>query len=82
MSGANNTNGFMGGLLLIFVFMLLMAALIGSASNSSLSGAPSQPSSAEQRYVEERFRQEGYSRAESEQAAAAVLKFHRAQQAR
>lgn len=82
MNGAQNTNGFMSGLLLIFVFMTLLAALIGSASHSSPSGASSQPSSAEQRYVEERFRQEGYSRAESEQAAAAVLKFHRAQQTR
>lgn len=39
-------------------------------------------SSAEQRYVEQRFRQEGFSASESATAAEAVLKFQRAQEAR
>lgn len=44
--------------------------------------APPASSSPELRYVENRFRREGYSAAESQEAAAAVMKFQQAQQNR
>lgn len=40
------------------------------------------PTSFNHRYATERFRQEGYSQAESQQAADAVVKFHEAQKRR
>jgi hypothetical protein len=36
----------------------------------------------EHRYVQERFKQEGYSQSEARQAADAIIKFHQAQEAR
>ena len=39
-------------------------------------------SSFEHRYVQERFKQEGYSGADASKAADAIIKFHNAQQAR
>ncbi len=52
-----------------------------SNTNSPTVSAPSSPTT-EHRYVRERFRQEGYSDREAQQAADAIIKFHNAQQNR
>ncbi|NDD52566.1 hypothetical protein EBZ39_01590 [bacterium] len=80
----NNSSG--GGFGPVFIVMLIIgiiAAFIGSA-NMPHQSATFEPdrSSVEHRYVKERFKLEGYSDAESKQAADAILKFHNAQQAR
>lgn len=85
---ANNNNFSVWGI-------VLMAACVGvlmqscSPSGSVITGpnagntAPSvDRDSFEHRYVRERFKQEGYNQKESEQAADAILKFHKAQQNR
>lgn len=68
----------------LILFVMFCVNLFSSNSTTSapagLSTPP--PSSAERRYVENRFRLEGYSPAESRQAADAVIKFHQAQQNR
>lgn len=62
----------------------VICAVIGNlfGNNAGTMSAPAASSSAERRYVEQRFRQEGYSAKDSATAADAVLKFHRAQEAR
>lgn len=65
----------------IFVCATLVQIIFGGASSSS-SYTPPRDNLFERRYVEERFKQEGYSRAESAQAADAILKFQRAQETR
>lgn len=69
--------------LLVVGFALFLQALTGnsSSSNSSSNYTPPRDNSFERRYVEERFKQEGYSSTESAQAADAILKFQRAQEA-
>jgi hypothetical protein len=67
------------------LFVAYCASLFSSNSTQSLPNNLSTPpasSSPERRYVENRFRLEGYSQAESRQAADAVMKFHQAQQNR
>lgn len=74
-------------LVIIFVVgvSVFIQALTGggntSSSVSSSSGSDNR-GSFEHRYATERFKQEGYSAAESQQAADAVIKFHNAQQNR
>lgn len=65
----------------IFLVCYLIAFLVGVESNNSSSPAR-QTNTFEERYVTERFRQEGYNRSDSEKAAAAVMKFHEAQRNR
>lgn len=69
-------------LIVCFVFSLVLQAMSGGCDSGS-SGAP-QPNgdASARRYVEGRFRQEGYSAQDSAVAAEAVLKFQRAQDAR
>lgn len=64
--------------------VMLLQMLPGSNTSSTTSPSTSYPnsSSPEHRYVTERFRQEGYSASDSQKAADAVIKFHRAQQNR
>lgn len=71
-----------------FVIMAVLVALtsvITACDNGDHTSTPS-PSvdrgSFEHRYATERFKQEGYSARESQQAADAVTKFMRAQEAR
>jgi hypothetical protein len=66
---------------IIVGFALLLQLLTGGASNSTSSYTPPRDNSFERRYVEERFKQEGYNSADSAQAADAILKFQRAQEA-
>ncbi len=63
--------------------LALLGNLITGGSNTSnpTVSAPSSPTT-EHRYVRERFRQEGYSDREAQQAADAIIKFHNAQQNR
>jgi hypothetical protein len=80
-------NGFWLVIVIVFVFAMILQAIGGGGSSSST--ASSSPASSgvdrgsfEHRYATERFKQEGYSAAESQQAADAVIKFHNAQQNR
>ena len=87
---SNNNSGFWTVVFLV----VIIAAIVGSLSsnNSSSSSSSSQygtgptagadRGSFEHRYVTERFKQEGYSTAESQQAADAIIKFQNAQKAR
>lgn len=71
------------GLILVStVFVNMFAA--NDASNLPSTPQTSDPAShtPEYQYARTRFRQEGYSAAESDAAASAVYKFHQAQQAR
>jgi hypothetical protein len=83
MSQAQSGSG-IGMLVAIIVgFALLLQLLTGGASSSTSSyTTPSRDNSFERRYVEERFKQEGYNSSDSAQAADAILKFQRAQEAR
>ena len=70
--------------LVVFGLAFLMQALSGGGSSSSSTPAPStsRNNSFERRYVEQRFKQEGYSSQDAATAADAILKFQRAQEAR
>lgn len=86
---ANNNNGNFSwlGFLVVAVFVLsLISAMVGGGNSSSSSSSSYTPSvdrgTFEHRYATERFKQEGYSTSESQQAADAVVKFLQAQDAR
>lgn len=66
----------------IFVLSLLSSMFAKNGPDSAPTGYTPDRNSFEHRYATERFRQEGYSRSEAQQAADAVYKFHQAQQAR
>lgn len=74
------------GFLIVAVCVLsLISAMVGggNSGSSSSSYTPSADrGSFEHRYATERFKQEGYSSSESQQAADAVVKFLNAQEAR
>lgn len=76
-----NTGGFWV-VLAIIVGIAMLGQLIGGASNTSSSPTPASSGSFEHRYVQERFKQEGYNAADSRQAADAVMRFNEAQQQR
>lgn len=85
---SNNNDGQFSwvGFLVVAVFVVsLLSAMVGGgnsgSSSSSYSPAPDR-GSFEHRYATERFKQEGYSTGESQQAADAVVKFLQAQEAR
>lgn len=78
MTSDNNTGTIIG----IFVACALFGTLVSSCNNSSARvSTPVSRNSFEHRYATERFKQEGYNAAESQQAADAVTKFLRAQEA-
>ena len=78
MSQSNN-----GGMWIIVLIVIGLAALLGSINgNNTPSSTPIDQTSIEHRYVQERFKQEGYSSSEAKQAADAIIKFHNAQQKR
>jgi hypothetical protein len=80
-----NTNGNSTWVIVLIVLGIAMFlnALGGGNSGGTTSSSPSvDRSSFEHRYATERFKQEGYSAAESQQAADAVIKFNEAQRAR
>lgn len=85
---ANNNDGQFSwfGILIVVVFVVsLISAMFGnnSGSSSSSSYTPSvDRGTFEHRYATERFKQEGYSTSDSQQAADAVVKFMKAQEAR
>ena len=62
--------------------MLLQALSGGPSSGVSYESPSPRGNSVARRYVEQRFQQEGFNRADAATAADAVLKFHRAQEAR
>ena len=76
----NQTGGIWPAVVVFFVVAAILQALFGSSSTPS-TYSPPRDNSFERRYVEERFKQEGYSSSESAQAADAILKFQRAQEA-
>lgn len=80
----NQDNGIWMIMMIAIILGAAVVSLLSSGQNQTQPAgySPSSPTSAEKRYVENRFRQEGYSAAESAQAAEAVLKFHQAQQNR
>jgi hypothetical protein len=80
MSQNNGSSGVWVIVLAVVGFAMLLNLISGnSGGTTTTTSAPINRSSPEHRYATERFRQEGYSRAESEQAADAVIKFQRAQ---
>lgn len=83
---SNNQNGSIWTLAIaIVVVVAILQALFGDSSSSSTTSSyttPARDDSFERRYVEGRFRQEGYSAKDSATAADAILKFQRAQDAR
>lgn len=85
---SNNNNGDFSwlGFLVVAVFVLsVISAMFGnnnSGSSSSTYTSSPDRGTFEHRYATERFKQEGYSTSESQQAADAVVKFLNAQEAR
>jgi hypothetical protein len=69
--------------IVLFVAFCVNLFSSGSTQTQSTSSSPAPyTGSPEHRYVENRFRLEGYNAEESRQAADAVMKFHQAQQNR
>lgn len=79
----NNSTGVWSVLVIAFVLAALVMSAFSGNSGSSTSSAPAvDRGSFEHRYATERFRQEGFSSADAQQAADAVIKFHNAQKNR
>lgn len=83
MTNNSNDKGMGAGMLLFIgvIVVTILSAMFNGNSNtqSTYTTAPSTP---ERRYVEGRFRAEGFSDKDSKTAADAVLKFHEAQKNR
>lgn len=82
---ANNNDGQMSWLGFLVVAVIVVAvfrAMLGDGGGASSQPAPVSSGTFEHRYATERFKQEGYSQRESQQAADAVVKFLQAQEAR
>lgn len=77
----NNSSNLWTVLIIAFV---LGVALLGAVSNNNTTSTPAAPDRGtfEHRYATERFKQEGLSSSEAQQAADAVIKFHNAQKNR
>lgn len=89
MKNSNQDNNVWLGVLLVVGLALLGGLFNSGGGNNGNNNGYNVPNTAtpnqnsfEHRYVRERFKQEGYSAAESKQAADAVIKFHEAQKAR
>ena len=80
MNQSNNSG--MWIIVAILVGLAMLGGLVGNNNSSTTSVSTPERNSFEHRYVTERFKQEGYSSSESQQAADAVIKFHEAQKAR
>lgn len=80
----HNSSSWAGTSAVLFFIVLVLAFVVSFFDKSTPSTNYTSPrdTSFERRYVEARFKQEGYSRSESAQAADAILKFHQAQEAR
>lgn len=81
MSKTGDSSGFWVLVLAVVGFAMLLQAIGGNSGSTTTSSSPASGTT-EHRYVRERFRQEGYSDAESRQAADAIMKFHEAQKNR
>lgn len=79
----NNISPF-GWVVILAVALTLLGQLFGgnTTTTTTTSSAPTRDDSFERWYVEQRFKQEGYSAKDSTTAADAVLKFQRAQESR
>lgn len=81
-----NPSADFGAWWMIILVAVALAALGNLFTNNAGTPPAARPSAggntAEHRYVHERFRQEGYSNSEAQQAADAIIKFHNAQQNR
>ena len=73
--------GLLIGLAVLGTFINMLAGNNGASSSATYTPSVDR-GSFEHRYATERFRQEGYSAGESQQAADAVVKFLQAQEAR
>lgn len=73
----NNTNFWPIVLIVIGIAALLQVFSINSANTTATT--PTTSNTFEYRYAKERFRQEGFSSADADTAAKAVIKFHEAQ---
>lgn len=84
MSKNDGSFSWLGALIVLAVVVTIINALTGNngGSSSSVSTPAVNRGSFEHRYATERFKQEGYSTSESQQAADAVIKFMQAQEAR
>jgi len=84
VSNANKDNSIWFAILLVVGIVMFIQAITGGGSSSSSVSSSDDVNrgSFEHRYATERFKQEGYSATESQQAADAVIKFHNAQQNR
>lgn len=80
----NSNNGSIWPIvLIIFGVAFVLQLFSGNSSSTTSSTAPTVNSNSfEYRYAKERFKQEGFSNADSDTAAQAVIKFHEAQKAR
>jgi hypothetical protein len=61
--------------------IVLLPTIFGCSDQATVSMPPDR-GSAEHKYVTERFRREGFNSSDAQQAADAVMKFHKAQQNR
>lgn len=83
----NNSSGLWTVLIIAFVLGVMLVGMFSDNNSSSTSTSTSTPAatgrgSFEHRYATERFKQEGFSASEAQQAADAVIKFHNAQKGR
>ncbi len=78
----SKTNENSGGFWVVVAIVLGLAMVLGQFKNNDASAPTTSPNqdTFEHRYVRERFRQEGFSSSEAQQAADAVIRFHEAQQ--
>ncbi len=84
MNNNSNDKGLGFGMILFIgvIIVTLLSAMFNGNSNTTTSTYTAPASGAERRYVEGRFRSEGFSEKDSKTAADAVLKFHEAQKKR
>lgn len=79
MSNSNNTSIWP----IVWIVIGVAVVLQMFTNNNTTSSTPTVDSNSfEYRYAKERFKQEGFSNADSATAAEAVVKFHEAQKAR
>jgi hypothetical protein len=77
---ANGNNNGIWPIVLIVLGIALLGQLF--SGNSASTSTPVNNRSPEYRYANERFKREGFSSADADEAARAVIKFHEAQKAR
>lgn len=79
---SQSNNGSFWPIVLFVIGLAFLMQLFAGNSGSSTSTSNVNTGSGEYRYAKERFRQEGFSDADSATAAEAVIKFHNTQKAR